>query len=228
MSETKESSKLFEDRAKVALPILVRQATVRQTITYSQLADEIGMPNPRNLNYVLGCIGNLITKLNKKKKIPYIQLLVINKQTGIPGSGIHGFISDDFNEKDKKAKTSIINNLCQEIFDFNEWDKVLQAWKLNRLPIDFSEIIKGVKMYSSSGESDEHKKLKKYISQNPKAVGFPPNLADGKNEHSLPSGDLLDVFFKTKNHWYAVEVKSTISNEDDIIRGIFQCIKCNT
>lgn len=44
----------------------------------------------------------------------------------------------------------------------------------------------------------------------------------------MPSGDSLDVsFFRYKPHcqWVAAEVKSSISNEDDIYRGIFQCIK---
>ncbi|MEI7126997.1 hypothetical protein WCU76_17910 [Pectobacterium versatile] len=44
-------------------------------------------------------------------------------------------------------------------------------------------------------------------------------------ECRLPSGDIIDVLFKNKKDWAAVEVKSKISNENDIIRGIFQCIK---
>lgn len=43
-------SKLYQQRAQKALPILVRQAKARQSIYYSQLAQELGMPNPRNLN----------------------------------------------------------------------------------------------------------------------------------------------------------------------------------
>ncbi len=45
--------KLYQLRARVALPILVRQATAQQKITYGDLAEEIGIPNARNLNYVL-------------------------------------------------------------------------------------------------------------------------------------------------------------------------------
>jgi alkylated DNA nucleotide flippase Atl1 len=45
--------KLYQKRAKTALPYLVRQAKAGQKIYYSDLAKEIGMPNPRNLNYVL-------------------------------------------------------------------------------------------------------------------------------------------------------------------------------
>ena len=49
------SDKLYVQRARIALPILVRQAKNGECIFYSNLAEEIGMPNPRNLNYVLTC-----------------------------------------------------------------------------------------------------------------------------------------------------------------------------
>ena len=48
---------LFQQRARAALPLLVRQAMQSTTVFYSDLAAEVGMPNERNLNYVLGFIG---------------------------------------------------------------------------------------------------------------------------------------------------------------------------
>src|ERR1700733_23901 len=44
---------LYLERARDAFPMLVRQAHARQTIFYSDLAGELNMSNPRNLNYVL-------------------------------------------------------------------------------------------------------------------------------------------------------------------------------
>ncbi|RZB38250.1 MAG: hypothetical protein SRB2_00596 [Desulfobacteraceae bacterium Eth-SRB2] len=44
-------NKLYQIRARKVLPILVRQAEAGTTIYYSTLAEEIGIPNPRNLNY---------------------------------------------------------------------------------------------------------------------------------------------------------------------------------
>ncbi len=52
-----EGKKLYQERARKALPLLVRQALANQPILYSDLAQELDMPNPRNLNYVLGSIG---------------------------------------------------------------------------------------------------------------------------------------------------------------------------
>ena len=69
--------KLYQTRARKVLPILVRQAEAGATIYYSSLAEEIGIPNPRNLNYVLGSIGTTMENLSKvwKTKVPPIQCL---------------------------------------------------------------------------------------------------------------------------------------------------------
>jgi len=52
--------KLFQQRAVRALPVLVRQAKAEQTIFYSDLAQELGMPNARNLNAVLGAVADAL------------------------------------------------------------------------------------------------------------------------------------------------------------------------
>ena len=60
--------KLYQARARAALPLLVRQATQAHnaTIFYSDLAAELGMANERNLNYVLGYIGDALEQLSKQ------------------------------------------------------------------------------------------------------------------------------------------------------------------
>lgn len=75
-----------------------------------------------------------------------------------------------------------------------------------------------------SGESDAHKALKHFVLTHPLTVGLPEGT-EGKTEYNLPSGDTLDVSFKAAGLWVAVEVKSAISPEGDIARGIFQCVK---
>src|SRR5689334_23000093 len=82
-----KGKKLFQQRALLAFPKLVRQAEAEQTITYSALAQELGMPNPRNLNKVLGSVANAVRKLSKtwKRSVPPINFLVVNRHTGMPG-----------------------------------------------------------------------------------------------------------------------------------------------
>ena len=77
------------ENVRKAFPLLVRQAKAEQSIYYSALAEELDMPNPRNLNYALGYIGYALKKLGKRwhEDIPPIQSLVVNKYTGVPGVG---------------------------------------------------------------------------------------------------------------------------------------------
>lgn len=56
-------------------------------------------------------------------------------------------------------------------------------------------------------------------------VGIPNPRNCGVTEFALASGDAADVYFVDRKDWVAVEVKSAISNEADITRGLFQCVK---
>ena len=63
------------------------------------------------------------------------------------------------------------------------------------------------------------------MASHPEIVGLPKNSGVGVTEFPLPSGDSLDVSFQRRKLWVAAEVKSAISSEADIARGLFQCIK---
>ena len=75
------------------------------------------------------------------------------------------------------------------------------------------------------GEGEDHRRLKEYVAANPSIVGLPSNLSPGTTEAPLPSGDKIDVLFDGQKRLVAVEVKSKISNEVDLARGLFQCVK---
>jgi len=223
--------KLYQTRARKVLPILVRQAEAGTVIYYSTLADEIGIPNPRNLNYVLGSIGTTMENLSKawKIKVPPIQCLVVNKNTGLPGEGVGWFLikKEDFSSLSKKKQRDIVNAELNHIFSYRQWQKVLSALSLKPIKTDFSEKIKKASSSGgrSGGESDEHKRLKEYVSKNPAAVGLPAFTKDGETEFKISSGDSIDVYFQNKKDWVGVEVKSLISKEADLTRGLFQCVK---
>ena len=64
-----------------------------------------------------------------------------------------------------------------------------------------------------------------YVAQNPNVIGLNANTPTGTTEYPLLSGDRLDVSFNCKEVWVAAEVKSSRSAVDDIIKGLFQCVK---
>jgi hypothetical protein len=228
IAEPISGNKLYQQRARAALPILVRQAQVGTPILYSELASELGMPNPRNLNYVLGSIGQALKGLAKEwgKEIPLIQCLVINKNTGLPGEGIGWFITDkeDFYKLPKKQQRRLIEAEFQKAFVFRDWPKVLRAFGLKLATPNYQGALQKATSFRAGGESEHHKKLKHFVASHPEILQLPTGLL-GRTEYPLPSGDSVDVLFEHREEFIGVEVKSQLSPEADIIRGIFQCIK---
>lgn len=229
ISEPIAGDKLYQERARAALPLLVRQAQAGVPVFYSDLAEELGMPNPRNLNYVLGSIGQSLELLSKawKEKVPPIQCLVVNRGTGLPGEGIGWFLvkKEDFSGLPLRQKRAIVEAELQHVFSYPRWGDVLEALSLAPADSDYTSLVKIASRLGGGGESEQHKALKEYLACNPAAIGLKANTPTGVTEFALPSGDSLDVSFRDTKVWVAAEVKSAISNEADIIRGLFQCIK---
>lgn len=131
ISEPISGDKAYQVRARAALPLLVRQAEAGAPVFYSDLAEELEMPNPRNLNYVLGSIGQSLERLSKvwKSKVPPIQCLVVSKSTGLPGEGIGWFLvkKEDFATFPLRQKRAIVEAELQHVFSYPRWQEVLKA-----------------------------------------------------------------------------------------------------
>ena len=210
-----------QQRARTALPILVRQAEARQTMFYGELAREMGIPNPRTLNHTLGSIGRALQDLGKRRgrPVPPIQALVINKSSKRPGAGFAFFAPDakDFDQ----AKW---RKLRDEVWDFPDWGQVLDDFELPRAVVELPPADE-ISAHRGGGEGAEHKRLKEAVSVNPLWIGLPKSLSPGKVEESLRSGDSLDVLFSDSNRRIAVEVKGASAPVGEVIRGLFQCVK---
>jgi len=220
--------KLYQQRAREALPILVRQSFSRKQMFYQELANELGMPNPRNLNFVLGSIGQSLIDVGQEwgEQIPPIQCLVINQTDELPGDGFGWFMTKaDWKSLSKRQKDEMIKAVMQQIFAYPKWPQVLKALGLKATNQDFSDMVREASGFQGGGESNDHKALKEYVQWHPELFTLAKKSAPGTVEKGLPSGDRLDVFFDGGDEWVAVEVKSALSNEVDIVRGLFQCVK---
>jgi hypothetical protein len=222
-------SKLYHERARRALPLLVRQAESGEAIAYSDLADELDMPNARNLNFVLGSIGETLQQLSKtwQQNIPPIQCLVVNKETGLPGEGFAWFLVDraGYAKLSLSQKQAVVKAELARIFAYPGWRKVLASLQLKPVSQAYAELLAQAAAFRSAGESDAHKRLKKYVATHPNVVGLAATHPRGAIEFGLPSGDSLDVSFRTEREWVAAEVKSELSQVPDVVRGIYQCVK---
>lgn len=224
--------KLYQTRAKQALPILVRQALSRNPIFYKALATELGMPTPRNLNYVLGSVGTTLIELASDPdlgEIPHIQSLVINQHRRLPGEGFEGFLAERMKKYQNLSladKRAYLDAYWHEVYAYPYWRDVLEACELDPASGGASDIVEKAKTGKSGGggEGEEHRALKEYVAEHPGIVGLPSN-ARATTEAPLPSGDKIDVLFDAPKRLVVVEVKSKISNDVDLARGLFQCVK---
>ena len=222
-------ARTYQQRARTALPILVRQARAHRTLFYGELAHEMGIPNPRTLNYPLGSIGRALLDLGRRwsRQVPPIQALVINKSSGCPGEGFAPFAPDAraFERATRRERNLIVDSMLREVFTFPDWDRVLAAFKLPRAPLIELPSADEISAHGDGGEGAEHKRLKEAVSVNPNWIGLPNSLSPGRVEANLPSGDSLDVFFSDSRRRIAVEVKGASAPACEIIRGLFQCVK---
>ncbi len=218
--------KLYQERARRALPLLVRQAVARAPVYYSALAEELGMPNPRNLNYVLGSIGEALGGLSGRwgERIPAIQCLVINKRTGLPGEGFWWFLTgeEDFKKLPLAVQQELVWQELYRVFEYTKWPVVLEALGLS---VDYGDLLDQAQRFRGGGEGEQHRRLKEYVAAHPAVLNLPADAGGGVVEYPLPSGDFLDVLFKHGDDWSAAEVKPANSDAPDIVRGMFQCVK---
>lgn len=78
--------------------------------------------------------------------------------------------------------------------------------------------------YSAVAESDEHRTLRLWARDNAKQ--FTGKMGpSGETEWRLPSGDRVDAMHETVDGLWLIEAKSRRSGEDDMERGVYQCIK---
>ena len=73
-------------RAMQVWQILIAAAHSRRTLTYGQLANHLGFDGAGVFSQILGCIMNYCN--SKQPKLPPLTCIVVNQDTGIPGTGL--------------------------------------------------------------------------------------------------------------------------------------------
>lgn len=222
--------KTYQRRARVVLPLLVRQAEAGEKIYYSDLATEMGMTNPRTLNYPLGCVGGALASLSARwgEAVPPIQCIVVNKRDELPGEGIGWFMPrvEEFRRLPRTRQRRLLEEALAGVFAYPRWREVLRELRLPDPPsFDARMLCEAAQMHGlSGGEGEAHRLLKEHVAQHPEIIGLATGT-EAEIECPLPSGDAVDVLFREGEGWHAAEVKPTSSSDADLVRGIFQCVK---
>ncbi|WP_419212587.1 hypothetical protein ACNR9Q_00315 [Maribacter sp. X9] len=226
----------YENFAKKSISVLVERLVnyngEEKYITYSDLANEIEFPLPhrgsqfgKSIGEVLRVMGHLFDTIsvpNWTSRIPYIQSMVVAKNTKQPSDGLKEFYPK-FPYLSKNQKKEYLKKEYNFIFEFGtRWEYILEELKI----ATFTLINPNNRLFNPYGSegSPEHRKLRDHIAKNPQLVGLNSDLV-GITEFLLKSADCIDVLFDNEKRVLGVEVKSVRSGEDDLLRGVFQCIK---
>jgi hypothetical protein len=197
------------------------------------LAGEFKRVSPRNVGRVAGDLMNRISEV--APQAPPINAL--NGQTKLPGHGsdwfVQRYLRDTSYEKlSRRAKREMLQPVFDDVYAFPRWEDVARrAYAIKIAPAKSSGRAgendgKGRRLgLGGPAESPEHLRLKEFVQRHPRKFGAPRRCRKGIVEKRLESLDEIDVWFAAPGRQLAVEVKSTRSLDDDLRRGIFQCVK---
>ncbi|QUS37115.1 hypothetical protein [Falsirhodobacter algicola] len=211
-------------------------------VSYGEAAKilERELKTPMIFSLHIGSVaGTMMTEiLSVAKDAPPINALITGT-TGIPGSGFAWYHDNLWRAKrgktwerlDNDQKLAVVKDIREAVRGHDNWDRVFEQ-AFGARPILFNQkrfteqdgkplekMLSGGK-----GESEQHRRLKEWARDNPAKIGLPPGF-EGKVQSDLLSGDRIDVLFTKGEEFAVVEVKSCLSSDDDLRRGIYQCVK---
>ncbi len=215
-----------------------------------KLEDEAGFRtifSPR-MGWVAGLLMNRIQ--DAIPDAPLINVLVVNQNDRQPGLGAGAYLAKRFKkprlaEQDAKTKYPQLwevtcRSAADEVYAYGaeQWAKlyrkvfgaVLSTEQIDKQREDRrrGEEQDGVQTgrdYGAAGEGKFHRELRQWVKNHPEAIHGSFAGAQTETESNLDSGDRIDVVYKCADRIVLLEVKSRVSNEIDLKRGVYQCIK---
>ena len=189
--------------------------------------------------HIGGVAGEMMNSvMSVAKNAPPINALVTST-SGIPGTGFAWYHDNLWRAKrgskweglSKDQKLEVVKGVREAVKDYRGWNRVFQQafggrpGKLEQKSFTEQDGKPPETVFPrGKGESEQHRCLKEWARDNPNAIGLPRGF-DGKMESELLSGDRIDVLFTRGEEFAVIEVKSCLSSDDDLQRGIYQCVK---
>ncbi len=220
---------------------LIQAAKSRSCITYKEaklrLETEIGFDTI--FSSMMGVpAGELMEQiLAFRPDCPLLNILLVRQDNQMPGDGAGPFMADylndpklksrDFREKNPKKWREACNKIATDVYAFQDWERVFRHVFGERLPVPAPPISSerdGI-MHGRSSEGKKHRTLRQWVMKNPDKIKSTYKNFRAETEVVLESADRVDVVYYGPKSTVALEVKSSYSNDSDLRRGIFQCIK---
>lgn len=238
-----------------AMRRLIAVALDQHTATYGEikhmLETEEGFSTifATRIGYVAGEL--MYRLLEVDPDAPLINVLVVNQDDRLPSKGAGGFMAKRFGvpelakdgakEKHPKLWAETFEKAAGEVYAYKakDWAKLYRKAFGEKLPIDAineeredrktGEENDGLdynnRRYGRGGEGPAHRALRLWVTENPQAIRKQFAGARTQTEVDLLSGDRIDSVYYCEDRTVVLEVKSRISNEVDMMRGVYQCVK---
>ncbi|PTM77196.1 hypothetical protein [Cereibacter johrii] len=211
-------------------------------VTYGQVARllERQLQIPRIFPVHIGTVAGAMMKsvLQVDENAPPINALVA-KSSGVPGEGFASFYDDLWRERGGRRwlhlrasdRVAVIQEIREAVRQYPHWDAVYQSafgerpqHLLQKIYTERDGKPPEGQGWGGEAESEEHRRLKEWAKENPAYLGLDSTFI-GIAEKGILSGDRLDVFFSNGHQFAVAEVKSILSSDDDLRRGLYQCVK---
>lgn len=228
---------------------LIEAALNRSDLTYGEamlrLEKQVGFSSIGRATRLGYCAGQVMHNIHAHfPNAPLLNTLLVLQDDHMPSTGAGGFMADYFG-KPKLAKEGIRKDkpdlwreyfeaAAEEVYAFADWPKVYQQiygkpYKADASNMSASNPEGGTEKdgipRGRGGEGPNHKTLRLWVYANASAIFPKLKISHSKTEVDLLSGDRVDVVYYAAESTIALEVKSKDSNEADLTRGIYQCVK---
>ena len=168
---------------------------------------------------------------------PLLNILLVRQKDCMPGEGAGPFMANyleqprlakpGYRNKHQQRWRAACDEIATDVYAFKDWERIYRKAFGERLPAVTSS--RGTEhdgiSYTRKGEGPNHKALRLWVRDNPGRVrrGFADFETD--TEVILDSADRVDVVYYGSTSTVVIEVKSIDSDDADLRRGVFQCIK---
>lgn len=229
---------------------LIAVALDGSTMTYgeakSRLEKEHGFSTifSTKMGYVVGTLMDRILTLDEDA--PLLNVLLVNQQNRLPSDGAAGYMADRFDIpklRQENARTRYPNlwqesfdEAAHEVYEYDEddWSDLYtrvfgEALSDNTLAAEREKRREGSEedglRYGRNGEGENHRSLRLWVKSNPALISTDYDGCRSETEVCLDSADRVDAVFYCEDRIVVLEVKSRDSNDADLRRGVFQCVK---
>lgn len=228
---------------------LVEAAMKRGDLTYGEaklrLEKEVGFSPIGRATRLGYAAGELMKRIHAKyPDAPLLNTLLVLQEDHMPSTGAGWFMAEYYGkrrlakegirEEDPELWREYFEAAAEEVYGYSDWPEVYEEVYGRPFSIDTSSMSaanpkggteKDGIPRGRGGEGPNHKALRLWVRDNPKSVLPGRKVSRSETEVDLLSGDRVDVVYYSESSTFALEVKSKDSNEADLKRGIYQCVK---